>query len=75
MVLRYLDISLPNPLPLNPNSIENVRKVLDHIQEINGINKGEKKWISIVCDGVSYNYAQKNQGRLSENSHNSWSTS
>ncbi|CAJ0763212.1 23333_t:CDS:1, partial [Entrophospora sp. SA101] len=50
---------LPDPLPLNPNSIGNVRKVLDHIQEISGINKGERKWIPVVCDGVPYNYAQK----------------
>ena len=53
------DLFLPDPLPLNPNSIENVHKVLDHIQEIGGINKGERKWIPVVCDGVPYNYAQK----------------
>src|SRR6185369_15369047 len=53
------DIFLPDPLPLNPNSIENVYKVLDHIQEISGINNGERKWIPVVCDGVPYNYAQK----------------
>ena len=57
--VKVPDISLPDPLPLNPNSIENVRKVLDHIQEISGINKGERKWIPVVCDGVPYNYAQK----------------
>jgi hypothetical protein len=57
--VRVPDISLPDPLPLNPNSIENVRKVLDYIQEISGINKGERKWIPVICDGVPYNYAQK----------------
>jgi hypothetical protein len=33
--------------------------VLDHIQRISGINKGEWKWIAVTCDGVPYNYAQK----------------
>ena len=33
--------------------------VLEHIKEISGINKKERKWIAIVCDGVPYNYAQK----------------
>lgn len=53
------EIFIPDPLPLNPNSIENVRKVLEHIQEISGINKGKRKWIPVVCDGIPYNYAQK----------------
>jgi hypothetical protein len=57
--VKVPDMFLPDPLPLNPNSIENVRKVLDHIQEISGINKGERKWIPVICDGVPYNYAQK----------------
>ncbi|CAG8503225.1 1246_t:CDS:2, partial [Funneliformis caledonium] len=34
------DIHVPDPLPVNPNSITNVHKVLDHIQEISGINNG-----------------------------------
>jgi len=53
------DIIVPDPLPVNPNSIINVRKVLDHIQEISGVNKGERKWIAVVCDGVPYYLAQK----------------
>jgi hypothetical protein len=53
------DILVPDPLPINPNSIVNVRKVLDHIQELSGINKQERKWIVVVCDGVPYHYAQK----------------
>ena len=51
-------IFIPDPLLLNPNSIANVRKVLDHIQEISGINKQERKWIAVVCDGVPYHHAQ-----------------
>ena len=50
------DIFVPDPLPINPNSIVNVRKVLDHIQEISGINK---KKIAVVCDRVPYHHAQK----------------
>jgi hypothetical protein len=57
--VKVPDISVPDPLPLNPNSIDNVRKVLDHIQEISGINEGERKWIAVACDGVPFNYAQK----------------
>lgn len=50
---------IPDPLPINPNSINNVHMVLDHIQRISGIKKGERKWIAVTCDGVPYNYAQK----------------
>jgi hypothetical protein len=57
--VKVPDISVPDPLPLNPNSIGNVCKVLDHIQEISGINRGERKWIAVTCDGVPFNYAQK----------------
>jgi hypothetical protein len=57
--VKVPEISVPDPLPLNPNSIENVRKVLDHIQEISGIKDGKRKWIAVVCDGVPYNHAQK----------------
>src|SRR5437868_4069026 len=53
------EILVPDPLPINPNSIANVQKVLDHIKEINRINKDERKWIAVVCDGIPYHYAQK----------------
>jgi hypothetical protein len=46
-------------LPINPNSIINIRKILDHIQEISGINKGDRKWIAVTCDGIPYRYIQK----------------
>ena len=57
--VKVPDIFVPDPLPLNPNSIENVHKVLEHIKEISGINKKERKQIAVICDGVPYNYAQK----------------
>ena len=53
------DIFVPDPISVNPNSIDNVRKVLDHIQEISGINRQERKWIAVTCDGVPYHHARK----------------
>ncbi|RIB13556.1 hypothetical protein C2G38_2197538 [Gigaspora rosea] len=53
------EILVPDPLSINPNSIDNIRKILDHIQEISGISKGTQKWIVVVCDRVPYNYTQK----------------
>ena len=53
------DILVPDPLPINSNSINNVRKVLDYIKEISRINKDERKWIAMTCDGIPYRYAQK----------------
>ncbi|CAG8668586.1 3059_t:CDS:1, partial [Dentiscutata heterogama] len=33
------DILVPDPLPINPNSIVNIQKVLDYIKKISRINK------------------------------------
>ncbi|CAG8683484.1 13916_t:CDS:2, partial [Gigaspora rosea] len=41
------EILVPDPLSINPNSIDNIRKILDHIQEISGISKGTQKWIVV----------------------------
>lgn len=57
--VKVPDMFIPDPLPMNPNSIANVHKVLEHIQEISGITKGERKWIVVTCDGIPYHYAQK----------------
>ena len=53
------DILVSDPIPINPNSIKNVQKVIEHIKEISGINKGEWKWIAVVCDRILYHYTQK----------------
>ncbi|CAG8826549.1 21883_t:CDS:1, partial [Gigaspora margarita] len=37
------NILVPDLLPINPNSIANIQKVLDYIKEISRINKGEQK--------------------------------
>ncbi|CAG8762957.1 3085_t:CDS:1, partial [Dentiscutata heterogama] len=37
------EILVPDPLPINPNSIDNIHKVFDHIQKISGINNGSQK--------------------------------
>jgi hypothetical protein len=52
-------IFIPDPIGINPNSVANVRKVLEHIEEISGIKDGSRKWIVVTCDGVPYNYIQK----------------
>jgi len=50
---------ISDPIGINPNSIMNVRKVLEHIEEISDIKQDDCKWIVIICDGVPYNYIQK----------------
>ncbi|RIB11920.1 hypothetical protein C2G38_2259732 [Gigaspora rosea] len=57
--VKIPDVLVPDPLPINPNSVDNIRKVFDHIQNISGINSGNRKWIVVVCDGLPYHYAQK----------------
>jgi len=52
-------IFVPDPVGINPNSIANVRKVLEHIEEISGIKDGSRKWIVVTCDGVPYHHIQK----------------
>ena len=53
------DIYIPDPIPVNPNSLKNVEIVLKHIENITGIKSGKRKWVPIVCDGVPYNLALK----------------
>ena len=50
---------VPNPIGVNPNSIANVRTVLEHIREITGIKCGAHKWMAVVCDEIPYHHAQK----------------
>ncbi|RHZ89769.1 hypothetical protein Glove_11g11 [Diversispora epigaea] len=50
---------IPDRIPINPNSISNIKKVLEHIYEITGIKSGLRKWVAVVCDGVPYNLIQK----------------
>ncbi len=52
-------IFVPDPVGINPNSIANVRKVLEHIEEISGVKDGSRKWIVVTCDGVPYHHIQK----------------
>ncbi|CAG8451077.1 5489_t:CDS:10, partial [Scutellospora calospora] len=53
------EMHVPDPLGLNPNSINNVKKVLEHIQNITKINKDGRKWLLVICDEVPYHLAQK----------------
>src|SRR6266542_3749549 len=43
-------IFVSDPVGINPNSIANVQKVLEHIEEISGIKDGSRKWIVVTCD-------------------------
>ncbi|RHZ76743.1 hypothetical protein Glove_194g88 [Diversispora epigaea] len=52
-------IFIPDPIGINPNSIANVRKVLEHIEEIAEIKNGSCKWVVVTCDGVPYHHIQK----------------
>src|SRR6266540_1427979 len=49
-------IFVSDPVGINLNSIVNVRKVLEHIEEIFGIKDSSHKWIIVTCDGVPYHH-------------------
>ncbi|CAG8520280.1 8158_t:CDS:2 [Scutellospora calospora] len=62
--LEYINVVIPeihvlDSLEVNPNLLNNVKKVLEHIQSITEINEGTRKWLPVICDGVSYNLVQK----------------
>src|SRR5205085_1314898 len=48
---------VPDPIGINPNSISNVRKVFEHIEEVSGVKDGNRKWVVVTCDGVPYHRA------------------
>src|SRR6266498_2345486 len=52
-------IFVPDLVGINSNSIANVRKVLEHIEEISEIKDSSHKWIVVTCDGVPYHHIQK----------------
>ncbi|CAJ0628607.1 10489_t:CDS:2, partial [Entrophospora sp. SA101] len=43
-------IYIPDPIPVNPNSLKNVEIVLKHIENITGIKSRKCKWVPVVCD-------------------------
>lgn len=57
--VKVPNIYIPDPLNINPNSIENVETILFHIEKISGIKEGNRKWVAVVCDGVPYHHATK----------------
>jgi len=57
--VKVPDIYIPDPLNINPNSIDNVEKILLHIEKISGIKEGIRKWVAVACDGVPYHHATK----------------
>jgi hypothetical protein len=52
-------LNIGDPIGVNPNSIANVQKVFEHIEEISDIKRGECKWVIVICNGVPYNHIQK----------------
>ncbi|CAG8744197.1 8201_t:CDS:2, partial [Racocetra persica] len=57
--VKIPDVFVPDSLPINPNSVDNVRKIFDYIQNISRVNNGNQRWIVVVCDRLPYHYAQK----------------
>ncbi|RHZ86479.1 hypothetical protein Glove_50g125 [Diversispora epigaea] len=57
--VNVLEIYVPDPININPNSVANVEKVLLHIEKLSGIKDGTRKWIAVACDGVPYHYMTK----------------
>jgi len=49
---------VPDPIAINPNSIANIRKVFEHIEELSGVKDGSRRWVVVTCDGVPYHRAQ-----------------
>jgi len=49
---------VPDPIAINPNSIANIRKVFEHIEELSGIKDDSRRWVVVTCDGVPYHRAQ-----------------
>ena len=49
---------VPDPIPINPNSTANIRKIFEHIEELSGIKDGSRKWVVVTCDGIPYHRAQ-----------------
>ncbi|RIB22016.1 hypothetical protein C2G38_2076772 [Gigaspora rosea] len=50
---------VPDPIGINPNSVANIQKVLEHIEKISGVKNGSRKWVVVTCDGVPYHHIQK----------------
>jgi hypothetical protein len=57
--VKVPDIYIPDPLNINPNSIDSVEKILLHIEKISGIKEGIRKWVAVACNGVPYHHATK----------------
>ena len=49
---------IPDPIPINPNSTANIRKIFEHIEELSGIKDRSRKWVVVTCDGIPYHRAQ-----------------
>lgn len=57
-------IELAEPTLVNPSSLENVKKVLQNIEEQSFTTVSKRKWVSVMCDGVPYTFAAQMQDTM-----------
>ena len=52
-------VHIGEPCMVNPNSLETVKKVIEHVLEVTGVKDTEhpRKWTIMHSDGVPYVYA------------------
>ncbi|KAF0545006.1 hypothetical protein F8M41_002470 [Gigaspora margarita] len=46
--IKIPDLYIPDPIPVNSNSLANVQKVLEHIEIISRIKSGKHKWLPVL---------------------------
>ncbi|RHZ46350.1 hypothetical protein Glove_624g6 [Diversispora epigaea] len=61
-----LQLFVPDPIGVNPNSIANIRKVLEYIKVISRINDSNRKWFIVTCDRDRLSLAYINSGCSSQ---------
>ncbi|KAF0536866.1 hypothetical protein F8M41_009000 [Gigaspora margarita] len=57
--VKVPDLYVSDPILVNPNSLKNVQKVLEHIEIITNIKSRKHKWMPVIYNGVLYNQALK----------------
>ncbi|RIB06887.1 hypothetical protein C2G38_2215983 [Gigaspora rosea] len=50
--IKIPDLYIPDPIPINPNSLINVQKILEHIEIIAGIKSGKRRWLPVAWDSI-----------------------
>ncbi|CAG8825954.1 39778_t:CDS:2, partial [Gigaspora margarita] len=63
-------IFIPDPKNINPNSVANLKKILDHIEEISGIKENKCKWIVIIFESCRFRVKIRKTKFLNPNNDN-----